>query len=266
MVSFAESRGLDSLAPEHTAMETLLTVTGRDVLFAHWPVEPAVLEPMVPAPLDVDTFDDSAWVSALAHETPAITPGSLTLPEGMQPGFPQLNFRTYVTRNGEPGVYFLSLDSGRRLPAMVGRRLFGLPFHHARMRLTRSGDAVTFRSHRDSGDGPPAVFQARYGPAGESYQASPGSLEAFCVEQFRYYLPAPEDRRIDAVRRVATSGGDMLVGTIDRKPWTLRPASATIRGNTLFEAVGLPEPATDPVVQYSPGFEMAVSPLESVTD
>ncbi|WP_380679220.1 hypothetical protein [Salinigranum sp. GCM10025319] len=36
-----------------------------------------------------------------------------------------------------------------------------------------------------------------------------------------------------------------------------------IRRNTLSEAAGLPAPTSDPVVQYSPGFEMRVGPLET---
>ncbi|MFC6942650.1 YqjF family protein [Salinirubellus sp. GCM10025818] len=191
------------------------------------------------------------------------TGGSTRLPKRFQRGFPQLNFRTYVTMDDEPGVYFLSLDSGRRAPAAVGRRAFGLPFHHARMRMTRRGDEITFQSQRDGDHSSQAVFQARYRPTGEPYQAAPGTLEAHCVEHFRYYLPAPEDRRANVLRAFGSEQNEMYVGTIEREPWELRPATATIRRNTLFEAAGLPTPTMDPVIQFSPGFEMAVGPLDT---
>jgi uncharacterized protein YqjF (DUF2071 family) len=51
------------------------------------------------------------------------------------------------------------------------------------------------------------------------------------------------------------------IGELDREPWELRPVTATIRGNRLFEAAELPAPTADPVVQYSPGFTMRVDPL-----
>jgi hypothetical protein len=237
----------------------VLTVTGRDVLFAHWPLDPATVEPHVPDVLDVETFDGSAWVSVLALENRGFGPGPIELPSGLERGFPQLNLRTYVTFGGRSGVYFLSLDAGARLAASVGRRAFGIPFHRARMRLTRRNGEVTCRSHRP-GD-PPATFQARYRPTGEPYRAEPDTIESFCIEHFRYFLPADEDRR------PGTDRGDdrVWVGELDREPWALRPVRATIRTNTLFEAAGVPTPASDPVVQYSPGFTMRIEPLAART-
>jgi uncharacterized protein YqjF (DUF2071 family) len=238
-------------------MGTLVTVRGRDVLFAHWPVAPEAVERVVPDPLEVETFDGSAWVSVLALETRSVTPGDLSLPGGDWRGVPQLNLRTYVSAGGEAGVYFLSLDSDSRTAVTVGREVFGLPFSHARMRVTRRGEETTFRSRRTGGDGPPAVFGARYRPTGERYRADAGTLEATCVEQHRYYLSTPEGRR-PALRRVDATDGAVSVGRIERDPWELRPVTASVRRNTLFAAAGLPAPSADPVVHYSPGFEMAV--------
>jgi hypothetical protein len=238
----------------------VLTVTGRDVLFVHWPIDPGVVESRVPDALDVATFDGSAWVSALAIEVRGFGPGPVRLPRRLERGLPQLVFRTYVTLDGRPGVYFLSLDTGARLPAAVGRRAFGIPLHRARMRVTRRGEEVTFRSRRD-GD-PPAVFRARYRPTGETYRADPDSFEAFGIERFRYFLPSEEDRRVGTGRR---GDGRVRVGELDRKAWDLRPVDATIREQTLFEAAGLPAPTADPVVHYSPGFEMRVEPLRAAS-
>lgn len=243
-------------------MPPLFTVVGADVLFAHWPLDPEPVEAVLPDGLAVDTFDGSAWVSALALENRSISPGSLRLPAALERGFPQLNFRTYVTHDGDDGVYFLSLDTGLRAAARAGGDVFGLPFDHARMRLSRRGDRITFRSHRDGETTPPAVFQARYRPEGERYRAEPGTLAEFCVEHFRYFLPAAEAGGAAALRAVGADGTGTFVGRIDRDPWELRPVTATIRENTLFEAAGLPTPETEPVFHYSPGFEMGVLPGE----
>ena len=35
-----------------------------DLLFAHWPVPVEALRPLVPAGLDIETFDGSAWIDA----------------------------------------------------------------------------------------------------------------------------------------------------------------------------------------------------------
>lgn len=236
-----------------------LTVTVRDALFVHWPVDPDALAARVPDPLAPETFDGSAWVSAVALEN-RVGPGDGPLPAALGGRFPQLNLRTYVAVDGEPGVYFFALDSGRRLPAAVGRRLFGLPFRHARVRLARRDGALVFRSRRRGT--PPARFAARYRPTGETSRADPGTLAAFCVERDRYYLPADEDPRpvtprAPPVDRAAGAGG-VRVGTIERDPWPLRPVDATVRRNSLFAAADLPAPTDDPVVWYSPGVEMGV--------
>jgi uncharacterized protein YqjF (DUF2071 family) len=246
------------VGPVRTAAVTrLLTVTGRDVLFAHWPLDPETVDAHVPDALDVATFDGSAWVSALALENRGFGPGPLGLPRRLERGVPQLNLRTYVTAGEQSGVYFLSLDTGSRAAAAVGRRAFGIPFHHAAARLTRRDGTVTFRSRRRDGS---AVFQARYRPTGEPYRAESGSIESFCIEEFHYLFPGSEDRRPGR----SAADGRVRIGTVDREPWTLRPVEATIRRNTLFDAAGLPRPAADPVVHYAPSFEMGVGPLDAV--
>jgi hypothetical protein len=278
-------------------MRSLLTVVGRDTLFAHWPVAADALRPHLPDGLAVDTYDGSAWVSALALEVAAVRAGppdrsgrpdlpgrsgpsgrseqsgrarSLggralsRLPRLPTGAFPQLVFRTYVRHGDETGVYFLSVDSGRRAAATVGRRAFGLPFHAARMRLDRRDDGtVTFGSRRrrrgsgtDVGSAP-AALELRYRPTGDPFEAEPGSFEAFGIERFRYFLPGDgDDGRRPTVR----------VGTVDREAWTLREADATVRRNTLFEAAGLPKPTEEPTVTYSPRFEMRVGATGRWTD
>ena len=238
-------------------MPPRFTVVGSDVLFAHWPLDPGSVEALLPSDLAVDTYEGSAWVSALALENRSAAPGSLRLPAAVECGVPQLNFRTYVTRDGDDGVYFLSLDTGNRAAAAAGSGVFGLPFNDAQMRLTRQGDRVTFRSRRD-GAGPTAVFQARYRPAGARYRAEPGSLAAFCIEHYRYFLPAAEAGDAAALRTIGADRTGTIVGRITRDPWELRPVDAMIRENTLFEAAGLPAPEAEPTFHYSPGFEMGV--------
>jgi hypothetical protein len=37
----------------------------NDLLFAHWPIAAAKLEPLLPAGLQVDTFDQSGWLGVV---------------------------------------------------------------------------------------------------------------------------------------------------------------------------------------------------------
>jgi hypothetical protein len=215
---------------------------GRDVLFAHWPVEPARLAPLLPDALEVATHDGSAWLSALAHE---VTTRAGGLP--FSGPFPQLNVRTYVEHDGDPGVYFLGLLTGSRPGGLVGERLFDLPIARGTMRLDRRDRTLTFRSQGTAG-GRPLRFDARYERAEGAGRPAAGSLSSFLVERNRYF--AVGDRGLTA-------------GEIEREPWALAPTEATVR------ACALPvEGALDPgaaVVHYSPGYEMRLSRLEPVT-
>jgi len=58
-----------------------VVVRGRDVLFAHWPVDAAMLRRHVPDRLTIDRHDGIPWVSVLAHEVTGMrvsgVPGSI---------------------------------------------------------------------------------------------------------------------------------------------------------------------------------------------
>jgi hypothetical protein len=140
-----------------------------------------------------------------------------------------------VTSDGTPGVYSLSLDSGRSTVATIGRRASGLPFHRTRMRMTRHGRTVTFRSrHRTGGvgddtasepgdgNGDRAVLQAQYPPGRGAVPSGPGSFEAFRVERVRCYLPARGDSRVAPLRAfdpgAPGDAGGVSVGRIERGP------------------------------------------------
>ena len=46
----------------------VMTQTWHDLLFAHWPVDPAVLRPLVPSAFDLDRFDRVAWSDGLSQD------------------------------------------------------------------------------------------------------------------------------------------------------------------------------------------------------
>src|SRR5205823_2507265 len=89
--------------------------------------------------------------------------------------FREANVRTYVTRDGRPGIWFFSLDASSRMAVHAARRLYRLPYFHALIDLRRDGDEIAFRSARN--EDRPARLDARYRPAGQVFHAAPGSLE-----------------------------------------------------------------------------------------
>jgi uncharacterized protein YqjF (DUF2071 family) len=60
-----------------------------------------------------------------------------------------VNVRTYVIRDGVPGVWFCSLDINRVLPTAVARATYGLPYCFGAARHERRGNELhTFVNRR----------------------------------------------------------------------------------------------------------------------
>jgi uncharacterized protein YqjF (DUF2071 family) len=180
----------------------MITQRWGEVLFLHWPVDAAALQPHVP--MEVERFDGRAWLGVVAFEMTHNRLFGLPLPRVLE-----VNVRTYV----RGGVYFLSLDASNRLAVWFARACYGLQYRYARMSLAHEDGVVRYESRRRG-----AEFAARYGPAGPVAEARPGTLEHFLVERYALF----------AVRR----GRTYRTG-VAHEPWPLQPARAQIEICTL---------------------------------
>jgi len=207
-----------------------------DLLFAHWPMDPAMLRPLVPLGLDLDTFDGRAWLGIVPFRMEGVAPRGLPAVPRLSV-FPELNVRTYVTHRGRPGVWFLSLDAASPLTVIGARRWFHLPYVHARMAAERVGDEVVYRSKRRDRSALEATFQARYGPVGPVELAAAGSLEAFLTARERLFA-------VDAAGRIIRS-------EIRHAPWPLQPATATLEVASMAAAHGLVLPDEAPHLRFA---------------
>jgi hypothetical protein len=218
-------------------MRELLSMRWRDLLFAHWPVEAETVAAELPADVSVDTYDGDAYLGVVPFVMEDIRLRGAPL--GLQ--FGELNLRTYVTVDGEPGVYFFNLDADDRIGVYIARALFQLPYYRATMDVETSGAGtdreVSFRSRRRSSSAPPARFDAEYGPEGDFSTPTAGSLAAFLTERYRFYTT--DDR------------GRIYYGDIDHEPWSLAPATADLAENTLFDANGFDRPDGDPILHFA---------------
>ena len=129
----------------------------------------------LPPGLELDIFDGRAWLGIVPFRMEDVAPRGLPALPGLSV-FPELNVRTYVTHDGSPGVWFLSLDAAS-WPTVVGaRRWFHLPYVHAAMSIEPDGvDGVVYRSERRDAAAPPASLRGplstgRPGRAGDARQ------------------------------------------------------------------------------------------------
>ncbi|WP_435194468.1 YqjF family protein [Natronomonas sp. EA1] len=222
----------------------LLSMTWADLLFAHWPVDPEVVDARLPRGLSVDTDGGTAYLGVVPFRMEDIRPRGF--PIGLS--FGELNLRTYVVdEDGTPGVYFFNLDADDRLGVLLARTLFQLPYYRAEMDVRREDGEVHFRARRTHRGAPAARFEGRYGPVEEPTVRDPESLEAFLTERYRFYT--------------SDDAGTIYYGDIDHEPWKLAPAHAEITSNTLFEANGFARPDSEPIYHYCPRIEVTAGRL-----
>jgi uncharacterized protein YqjF (DUF2071 family) len=213
-----------------------------DLLFAHWPVPEAALREVVPPQLPIDTYDGTAWLGI----TPFCVRGLRlrgTLPAPVVSSFPELNVRTYVSVEGKPGIYFLSLDADSSAAVRAARRTYRLPYFHSRIRVEREEEGIAYDLLRTSDDGPPAYFVARYGGEGRELPVRDGSLERWLTERYCLYT-------LDEAGRIQR-------GDIHHPPWPLRRGRAEIETNTMAMPFGI-ELEGEPLLHFSPCQDVAI--------
>ncbi len=195
-----------------------------DLLFAHWPVAPDVLRPLLPSSLTVDTFEGEAWVGVVPFHMSNVRPRGLP-PIPWVSSFHELNVRTYVRIGRRAGVWFFSLDASNPLAVRAARAAVHLPYYDAMMHMSGAADGtVVYHSERTHRGATAAAFDATYRPEGPVFHAPPGTLEHFLVERYELFVAS---RR--GLRHVK----------IAHPPWPLQRASARIERNTMTAAAGI---------------------------
>ena len=126
------------------------------LVFLHWRLRPDKVRTHVPDALELDLFEGTAWASVVAFAVTRMRPTLLPPIPGLSEAH-QVNARTYVHRDGVPGLWFFSLDADNALAVAAARAAYQLPYYRARMTVTSGDDAVTFRCDRTDSRAPARV-------------------------------------------------------------------------------------------------------------
>jgi len=213
-----------------------LAMVWHDLLFAHWPVRADALRPLIPPALEIDTFDNEAWLGIVPFRMTGIRPRyTPTLP--YLSAFPELNVRTYVKIGGKPGVWFFSLDAANPIAVRVARRAFNLPYFDARMSCVNNSGEIQYQSTRIHRAAPHANFRGHYQPLGDVFEAARGSLDDWLTERYCLYA--------------ANRRGRIFRGDIHHQRWPLQRAEAEIAINTMTEQLRFKLPQTQPLLHFA---------------
>ncbi len=196
----------------------IMSQAWHDLLFAHWPVSVEILQPFVPEPLQIDTYEGQAWIAVVPFRMSSVRlRGMPALP--WLSAFPEMNVRTYVRLNGKPGVFFFSLDATNPIAVAAARSWFHLPYFNARMSLKTNSDEILYNSRRKFCGQQKIAFQATYRPIGDTFRAKPGSLECWLTERYCLYA--------------ADASVHIYISEIHHAPWPLQSAQCAIETNTM---------------------------------
>lgn len=218
----------------------------RNLTFLHWRYSSAAMARLLPSELQPDLFDGTAWLGLTPFCLRNLHPPGLPSIPWLS-HFPETNVRTYVRGpDGEPGIWFFSLEASRALAVLGGRLLYSLPYRHARMRVTMTSDGMTYESTRASASGSARtsiVIQAG------APIAQPSALEVFLTARFRLY---------------AARNSRLLFADVEHEPWPLSQARIMHLEQTLTSCLGLPGIVGDPLAHYSPGVRTKIGWIRRV--
>jgi uncharacterized protein YqjF (DUF2071 family) len=215
--------------------------TWHDLLFAHWPLPKTAMQPLVPEPLTLDTFDGHCWVGVIPFHMSGIRRRGFPALPGLS-RFPELNVRTYATYGGKPGVYFFSLDAANLAAVWAARTFYHLPYFYADMSAQERDGSIYYSSRRDAN----SEYRARYRPTGEVQFAVKGSIEHWLTERYCLYT---------------THRGQVYRGEIHHAQWPLQHAEAELEINTIAAAAGIALPDTTPHLRFARKLDVLIWPL-----
>lgn len=234
-----------------------VTVAGfqiwTDLLFVHWRVPADQLRPLLPSGIELDLFDGSAWVGLVLFHMSGVRPRWFPAIPGVSE-FHETNVRTYVIHNGEPGVWFFSLDAANSLAVRVARWRWRLNYFRSEMSIKHRDSEIAYRSCRLWPQPIPANADVtatigdwlpNSGPSGE---ANVGSLEFWLAERYLLFTNMP--------------GGQIARGQVHHPPYPLKTASLQRCEQSLLASNGI-HPIEPPAhVVFSPGVSVEIFPLQ----
>jgi uncharacterized protein len=207
----------------------------RDVLFFHFPVEAQALARLLPRRLEVDTYQDQAWISYVLFR---LDLRAAWLP--YVPGFSsltELNLRTYVRHRGQSGIYFLRMYADNPWAIRAARWLTPLDYRLAYLDHCPLAPGVWQgggESELDKLD-----FQFEVKQAANLEAAAGGTLDDWLLERYRLF--------------VAGRQGHVIIAEAEHPPWQAARVAGQFTGGSSLKATLLEAALGPPVMHYSPG-------------
>lgn len=214
----------------------------HDLLFLHWQVDIRELQDLIPEGLEIDTFEGNAYIGLVPFDMRGVTARGCPAPRFMC-NFPEFNVRTYVTKDGKPGVWFFSLDITNSLAVWAAQTFFNLPYRKASVYYKNEDGAISYTSTYSTQES----FRAKYQATKRSI-APKGSFANWATERYCLYT---QDKR-----------GKLYRGEIQHPQWSLWEVDYEITENTMLDCFTLGE-MQPPLMAKD--IDVVVFPLEKLS-
>jgi uncharacterized protein len=186
----------------------------ENLLFVHWEVSPDLLKGHLPPGLELDLWKGTAWISIVSFKVSKTRLRYLPkIP--YVPSMLQVNVRTYVTKNGEKGVYFFTVDTNK-LSAVIGAKLFTLPYFKATMNMKKRLGTFTMFSSRNKSN---ANWKVRYKKQENPFCPNPAKIDYWLLERYVAW---------------SYKYGNLYRGDISHSSWEIHLSEIKIKENSLL--------------------------------
>jgi len=211
----------------------IMTQEWHDVLFLHWPVTPELVREHIPAELELDLYNDMAWIGLVFFRVKGNRPRFIPPVPGMS-SYLELNIRTYVTYKGRAGVHFFNLDANHPLIVKMTTLRDFLPYRFAEISLKRRKNTFILHSRHTHAEEFPETFVTSFEPIPEPIYR--GYFERWLTERYHMWTK-PENQlfRID----------------ITHSPWELNKVKGTVYENTMASFIKNNFKERRPIAHYS---------------
>ena len=129
---------------------------------------------------------------------------------------------------------------------LVARSTYSLPYMWSAMTVERDGPTVRYRSRRRWPGPTPAASEITVDVGDPLAPAELGELDHSLTARWQLYT---------------TLGPVLARSTVEHEPWPLHRAVVRELDSNLVTAAGLPAPAGEPVVHWSPGVRTRIGGL-----
>lgn len=210
----------------------------EDILFVHWKLEPTLVRPFIPKPLQIVTYDSAAWITVVCFV--AKMTSLRFLPWFSLRSYIQMNVRTYVKHpnSWETGVYFLKLYAADSFLARMLKYSFNLPVIKENVHLNK--ERYTYKMEQCKRD--EQLFKTSFHKKicqDEQFKSGKKLSEQYCIWNKK--------------------GQSIIKLPILHSKWSLQNVEVSVHTNKLHPAIENEQPY---FAQYAPMKETKLFPFE----